>query len=75
VIRGTNTDFRHKLEGTESMDWMKKIYFLLQNGTSSLLPSPPSNSKYTHFTTHNTINLKPLTFMTMIQSVSVMTGK
>jgi len=75
VSRGTNTDLRHKLEGTESMGWLKKIYFLLHNGTTSLLPSPSSNSKYTHLTTHNTVNLKPLTLMTMIQSVSVMTGK
>jgi len=73
--RGTNTDLRHKLKGTASVDWPKKIYFLPYNRTSSLLPLPPSNSKYTRFTTDNTINLKPLTLVTKIQSVSIMTGQ
>jgi len=45
------------------------------NWTFSLLPSPPINSKYTCFTTNNTIDFKPLTLVTKIQSVSIMTGQ
>ena len=75
MSRGTNTDLRHKLKGTGSLDWLKKIYFLPYNKTSFLLPSPSSNNKYTRFTTDNTIKLKPLTLMIMIQSVSIMTGQ
>jgi hypothetical protein len=75
VSRVTYTDHRKKMKGTASMDWLKKIYFLPYNETSSLLPSPPSNNKYTHFTTENTINLKPLILMTMIKSVSIMTSQ
>jgi hypothetical protein len=75
VSRGSYTDHRKKMKGTTSMDWLKKIYFLPYNGTSSRFPSPPSNNKYMHFTTENTINLKPLTLMTMIKSVSIMTGQ
>jgi hypothetical protein len=40
------TDHRHRLKGTVSMDWLKKIYFLPCNRTSFLLPTPTSNNKY-----------------------------
>jgi hypothetical protein len=75
VSRGTYSDHRKKMKGTAGMDWLKKIYFLPCNRTSSLLLSPPSNNKYTCFTTENTINLKPLILMTMIQSVSIMSSQ
>jgi hypothetical protein len=64
-----------KMKGTASMDWLKKIYILPYNRTSSLLQSPPSNKKYTRFTTENTVDLKPLILMTIIQPVSILTGQ